>query len=98
MFLVIMEFILCFLLSVEWSSKGSYIAVAQDNCLRILSSKFNEKRCIALSFDSWIGDFDENCVVKGMWHVLVFLFPVSIFRFCSIGIVVVWYMRCFLID
>ncbi|KAJ0249958.1 Nuclear pore complex protein NUP214 [Hirschfeldia incana] len=50
--------------AVEWSSKGSYIAVAQDNSLRILSSKFNEKRCIALSFDSWIGDSDENCVVK----------------------------------
>ncbi|CAH8390665.1 unnamed protein product [Eruca vesicaria subsp. sativa] len=50
--------------AVEWSSKGSYIAVAQDNSLRILLSKFNEKRCIALSFDSWIGDSDENCVVK----------------------------------
>uniref|UniRef100_M4EPY1 Nuclear pore complex protein NUP214 n=1 Tax=Brassica campestris TaxID=3711 RepID=M4EPY1_BRACM len=50
--------------AVEWSSKGSYIAVAQDNSLRILSSKFNEKRCIALSFDSWIGDSDEDCVVK----------------------------------
>ncbi|KAF8082415.1 hypothetical protein N665_0827s0018 [Sinapis alba] len=50
--------------AVEWSSKGSYIAVAQDNSLRILSSKFNEKRCIALSFDSWIGDSDENCAVK----------------------------------
>lgn len=97
MLLVIMEFILCFFL-VEWSSKGSYIAVAQDNSLRILSSKFNEKRCIALSFDSWIGDSDENCVVKGMWHVLVFSFHISIIRFCSIGIVVVWYMRCLLID
>ncbi|CAA7015464.1 unnamed protein product [Microthlaspi erraticum] len=50
--------------AVEWSSKGSYIAVAQDNSLRILSSKFNEKRCIALSFDNWIGDSTENCVVK----------------------------------
>ena len=49
--------------------------MAQDNSLRILSSKFNEKRCIALSFDSWIGDTDEDCVVKGMLHVLVFLFP-----------------------
>lgn len=50
--------------AVEWSSKGSYIAVAQDNSLRIFSSKFNEKRCIALSFDSWIGDSDEDCFVK----------------------------------
>ncbi|XP_020867761.1 nuclear pore complex protein NUP214 isoform X2 [Arabidopsis lyrata subsp. lyrata] len=50
--------------AVEWSSKGSYIAVAQDNSLRILSSKFNEKRCIALSFDDWIGDSDEDCSVK----------------------------------
>uniref|UniRef100_A0A1J3EM12 Nuclear pore complex protein NUP214 n=1 Tax=Noccaea caerulescens TaxID=107243 RepID=A0A1J3EM12_NOCCA len=50
--------------AVEWSSKGSYIAVAQDNSLRILSSKFNEKRCISLSFDTWIGDSTDNCVVK----------------------------------
>ncbi|ESQ29912.1 hypothetical protein EUTSA_v10011181mg [Eutrema salsugineum] len=50
--------------AVEWSSKGSYIAVAQDNSLRILSSKFNEKQCIALSFDAWNGDSNENCVVK----------------------------------
>ncbi|CAH2033456.1 unnamed protein product [Thlaspi arvense] len=50
--------------AVEWSSKGSYIAVAQDDSLRILSTKFNEKRCIALSFDTWIGDSNENCVVK----------------------------------
>ncbi|KFK35577.1 hypothetical protein AALP_AA4G008800 [Arabis alpina] len=50
--------------AVEWSSKGSYIAVAQDNSLRILSSKFNEKQCIELSFDTWIGDSNEDCVVK----------------------------------
>lgn len=53
--------------------------MAQDNSLRIMSSKFNEKQCIALSFDTWIGDSNENCVVKGMLHVLAFLFPISIF-------------------
>ncbi|EOA39137.1 hypothetical protein CARUB_v10012062mg [Capsella rubella] len=50
--------------AVEWSSKGSYIAVAQEKSLRIFSSKFNEKRCIALSFDACIGDSDEACLVK----------------------------------
>ncbi|XP_010501170.1 PREDICTED: nuclear pore complex protein NUP214-like [Camelina sativa] len=50
--------------AVEWSSKGSYVAVAQDNSLQILSSKFKEKRCIALSFDAWFGDSDEDCLVK----------------------------------
>jgi hypothetical protein len=84
--------------AVEWSSKGSYIAVAQDNSLRIFSSKFNEKRCIALSFDSWIGDSDEDCFVKGMLQVLAFFFLTSIFRFVSNFIVVVRYLRSFLMD
>ncbi|CAN8287972.1 unnamed protein product [Cochlearia groenlandica] len=57
-------YILSLFLSVEWSSKGSYIAVAQGNSLRILSSKFNEKRRITLSFDTWISDSDEDCIVK----------------------------------
>lgn len=72
--------------------------MAQDNSLRILSSKFNERRCIELSLDAWIGDSDENCVVKGMLHVLAFLFPISISRFVSNFMVFVWYLRCFLMD
>lgn len=72
--------------------------MAQDNSLQIFSSKFNEKRRIALSFDAWIGDSDEDCLVKGMLHVLAFLFPISIFRFVSNCIVAVWCMRCFLMD
>lgn len=64
--------------------------MAQENSLRILSSKFNEKRCIALSFDTWIADSGEDCVVKGMLHVLAFLFPISIFRFGINFIVIVW--------
>lgn len=72
--------------------------MAQDNSLRILSSKFNEKRCIALSFDAWIGDSDEDCSVKGMLQVLSFLFLISTFRFVSSCIVVVWCLICFLMD
>ncbi|XP_010552295.1 PREDICTED: nuclear pore complex protein NUP214 isoform X2 [Tarenaya hassleriana] len=50
--------------AVEWSSKGSFIAVAKDNNLQIFSSKFNEKLCISLSFDTWVSDSGSNCAVK----------------------------------
>ncbi|XWS52366.1 hypothetical protein CRYUN_Cryun11dG0063700 [Craigia yunnanensis] len=50
--------------AVEWSIKGAFVAVAKDNILSILSSKFNEKSCVALPFKSWIGDSDDDCIVK----------------------------------
>ncbi|XVE70344.1 hypothetical protein DITRI_Ditri10aG0065100 [Diplodiscus trichospermus] len=50
--------------AVEWSVKGAFVAVAKDNSLSILSSKFNEKFSIPLPFKSWIGDSDDGCTVK----------------------------------
>ncbi|KAK5811511.1 nuclear pore complex protein NUP214 isoform X1 [Gossypium arboreum] len=50
--------------AVEWSAKGAFVAVAKDNSLSILSSKFNEKLCVALSFKSWVGDSNDDCTVK----------------------------------
>ncbi|XP_022730110.1 nuclear pore complex protein NUP214 isoform X2 [Durio zibethinus] len=50
--------------AVEWSVKGAFVAVAKDTSLSILSSKFNEKLCVALSFKSLIGDSDDECFVK----------------------------------
>ncbi|XP_024199460.1 nuclear pore complex protein NUP214 isoform X1 [Rosa chinensis] len=50
--------------AVEWSSKGKLIAVARKDTLNILSSKFIEKSSMLLSFKSWIGDPDTNCIVK----------------------------------
>ncbi|TYI14016.1 hypothetical protein ES332_A08G098100v1 [Gossypium tomentosum] len=50
--------------AVEWSAKGAFVAVAKDNSLCILSSKFNEKLCVALSFKSWVGDSNDDCTVK----------------------------------
>ncbi|KAK8283510.1 hypothetical protein V6Z12_D08G100700 [Gossypium hirsutum] len=50
--------------AVEWSAKGAFVAVARDNSLSILSSKFNEKLCVALSFKSWVGDSNDDCTVK----------------------------------
>ncbi|KAL5563783.1 hypothetical protein UlMin_033530 [Ulmus minor] len=50
--------------AVEWSIKGSYIVVAKENNLSILSSKFKERSRMILSFKSWIGDSDDNCTVK----------------------------------
>lgn len=56
---------ICFVFLVEWSAKGAFVAVAKDNCLSILSSKFNEKLSVALSFKSWVGDSNDDCTVKG---------------------------------
>ncbi|XP_062015045.1 nuclear pore complex protein NUP214 isoform X2 [Rosa rugosa] len=50
--------------AVEWSSKGKLIAVARKDTLNILSSNFIEKSSMLLSFKSWIGDPDTNCIVK----------------------------------
>ncbi|XVF78578.1 hypothetical protein PTKIN_Ptkin14bG0145700 [Pterospermum kingtungense] len=50
--------------AVEWSVKGGFVAMVKNNVLSIMSSKFNEKLCVVLSFRSWIGDSDEDCVVK----------------------------------
>lgn len=56
-----------FFVIVEWSLKGKYIAVARENILHILSSKFREKLHISLPLKSWIGDSEENFCVKGIF-------------------------------
>ncbi|KAL5563763.1 hypothetical protein UlMin_033510, partial [Ulmus minor] len=50
--------------AVEWSIEGDYIVVAKGDNLSILSSKFEERSHMALSFKSWIGDPDANRTVK----------------------------------
>ncbi|EXB53601.1 hypothetical protein L484_005150 [Morus notabilis] len=50
--------------AVDWSVKGNYIALAKEDTLRILSSKFKERLCMVLPFKSWIGDSDASCTVK----------------------------------
>ncbi|KAF5947726.1 hypothetical protein HYC85_013683 [Camellia sinensis] len=50
--------------AVEWSVKGDFVAVTRKNILSILSSKFEQKFSMALSFKSWIGDSDLNCTIK----------------------------------
>ncbi|XP_019461887.1 PREDICTED: nuclear pore complex protein NUP214 isoform X2 [Lupinus angustifolius] len=52
--------------AVDWSVKGEFVAVARkNNVLSILSAKkFEEWVSISLSFNSWIGDSDENRSVK----------------------------------
>ncbi|XP_059429559.1 nuclear pore complex protein NUP214 isoform X2 [Corylus avellana] len=50
--------------AVEWSVKGEFVAVARKNALSILSSRFEERLCMSLSFKSWIGDSDVSCSVK----------------------------------
>lgn len=50
--------------AVEWSVKGTYIALAKESSLSILSSKFDERMSIALSCKSWSTGSDENCLVK----------------------------------
>ncbi|KAJ4834204.1 hypothetical protein Tsubulata_020557 [Turnera subulata] len=49
--------------AVEWSPKGSFIAVARNNSIIIYSSKFKEKLHISLPSKSWIGDSDDACTV-----------------------------------
>ncbi|KVI00271.1 Nuclear pore complex protein [Cynara cardunculus var. scolymus] len=51
--------------AVNWSMNGKFLAVAKYEYVIILSSKFEEKSRIKLSFDSLLGDSDANCVVKG---------------------------------
>ncbi|KAA8550937.1 hypothetical protein F0562_002621 [Nyssa sinensis] len=50
--------------AVEWSVKGSFVAVARKNILSILSSKLELKLSMSLLFKSWIGDSDANCIIK----------------------------------
>lgn len=59
----------------DWSVGGKYVSVARKNILSILSSKFKERLSISLSFDSWIGDSDVNCSVKG--NVVVWYYTFS---------------------
>lgn len=59
------------LYAVEWSVKGNYIALAKEDTLSILSSKFKERSCMALPFKTWISDSDANCIVKGLNFVFV---------------------------
>jgi hypothetical protein len=56
-----------FFIIVEWSVKGEFVAVARKNVLSILSSRFEERLCMSLSFKSWIGDSNVNCSVKGFY-------------------------------
>lgn len=55
------------LLVVEWSVKGSYIALAKEDILIILSSNLKERSHMVLPFKSWTSDSDENCIVKGTY-------------------------------
>ncbi|XP_059628710.1 nuclear pore complex protein NUP214 [Cornus florida] len=50
--------------AIDWSVKGNFIAVARKNILSILSSKFKQRLSMSLSFKSWIGDSDSNCIIK----------------------------------
>lgn len=63
---------------VEWSAKGSYIALARKDILIILSSKFKERSQILLPFKSWVGDSDS--IVKG---TCVVYFIVSLYLLFS---------------
>uniref|UniRef100_A0A2P2KIN4 Uncharacterized protein MANES_15G110800 n=1 Tax=Rhizophora mucronata TaxID=61149 RepID=A0A2P2KIN4_RHIMU len=50
--------------AVEWSVKGKFIAVAKENDLIILSSKFEERLCITLPSKSWVGESNDNCSIR----------------------------------
>ncbi|XP_038698349.1 nuclear pore complex protein NUP214 isoform X1 [Tripterygium wilfordii] len=50
--------------AVEWSIKGKFIAVARKDTLSILSSKYEERLKMSLSFKSWSGNSDDNSIVK----------------------------------
>ncbi|EEF38969.1 nuclear pore complex protein nup153, putative [Ricinus communis] len=50
--------------AVEWSLKGTYLAVAKAHILHILSSNFKERLRLSLPFKSWIADSDDSCSVK----------------------------------
>ncbi|PON45949.1 hypothetical protein TorRG33x02_327340 [Trema orientale] len=51
-----------------WSAEGSNIALAKKYILIILSSKFEERSRMVLPLKSWIGDSDENCIVKVIFN------------------------------
>lgn len=50
--------------AVEWSAKGKFIAVATNNVLIILSSKFKQKFSMSLSFKSWVDDPGFDGTIK----------------------------------
>ncbi|XP_050220450.1 nuclear pore complex protein NUP214 isoform X2 [Mercurialis annua] len=50
--------------AVEWSFDGTYISVAKQNVLHILSSKFKQILCISLPFNSWTADSPDESTVK----------------------------------
>ncbi|KAL2955066.1 hypothetical protein AAZX31_18G007300 [Glycine max] len=50
--------------AVDWGLKGSFVAVASKSVLSILSTKFEERVSISLSFRSWIGDFSADGSIK----------------------------------
>ncbi|CAN0887469.1 Nuclear pore complex protein NUP214 [Linum grandiflorum] len=50
--------------AVSWSMKGKSIAVARENRLIILSTKFKERLSISLPFNSWTDDSDDDSIVK----------------------------------
>ncbi|XP_050110598.1 nuclear pore complex protein NUP214 isoform X5 [Malus sylvestris] len=56
-------FDLCFVI-VGWSSKGNLIVVARKDNISILSSNFEERSSMLISFKPWDEDSDENCIVK----------------------------------
>ena len=56
-----------------WKRKFVFVAVASKSVLSILSTKFEERVSISLSFRSWIGDFAADGSIKGL-H--------SLFHFC----------------
>ncbi|KAM2126521.1 hypothetical protein ACFX1R_006529 [Malus domestica] len=50
--------------AVGWSSKGNLIVVARKDNISILSSNFEERSSMLISFKPWDEDSDENCIVK----------------------------------
>ncbi|KHN43774.1 hypothetical protein glysoja_045834 [Glycine soja] len=52
--------------AVDWGLKGSFVAVASKSVLSILSTKFEERVSISLSFRSWIGDFAADGSIKAV--------------------------------
>ncbi|XP_042040012.1 nuclear pore complex protein NUP214-like isoform X1 [Salvia splendens] len=50
--------------SVDWSTGGNHIAVALNNVVSILSSRFKEKVRFLLSFQSVIGDADVSQAIR----------------------------------
>lgn len=73
-----------YFVKVEWSVKGSYIAVARKDILSIFSSKLKERSSMVLSFKSWIGDSDGDYSVKGIFYSFIsIIFFWLLFEFFS---------------